>query len=88
MSAIKIEDIYQELLNGKRKQFPPYTWSEDIDRNLIKTIIKYLVEIVLNWDDNMLKEKWNKKLIKKYKLNGAVCIIYRGSSYGFRCKVR
>ncbi|MCQ6307289.1 hypothetical protein [Bacillus cereus] len=64
MSAIKIEDIYQELLNGKRKQFPPYRWSEDIDRNLIKTIIKYLVEIVLNWDDNMLKEKWNKKLIK------------------------
>ncbi|MEK4620463.1 hypothetical protein NYE71_31175 [Bacillus sp. FSL K6-0273] len=81
MSAIKIEDIYQELLDGKRKQFPPYTWSEDIDRNLIKRVIKYLVEIVLNWDDNMLKEGWNKKLIKKYKLNGAVCMIYRGSPY-------
>ncbi|MEB4819590.1 hypothetical protein [Bacillus thuringiensis] len=81
MSAIKIEDIYQELLDGKRKQFPPYTWSEDIDRNLVKRVIKYLVEIVLNWDDNMLKEGWNKKLIEKYKLDGAVCMIYRGSPY-------
>ncbi|MEC2351840.1 DUF4046 domain-containing protein, partial [Bacillus toyonensis] len=81
MSAIKIEDIYQEVLDGKRKQFPPYTWSEDINRNLVKRVIKYLVEIVLNWDDNMLKEGWNKKLIKKYKLDGAVYMIYRGSPY-------
>ncbi|MCW1941875.1 DUF4046 domain-containing protein [Bacillus anthracis] len=77
---ITIEEIYQEILDGRRKSFPPGTWSEDVDGQLKKRIIRYLIEDVLKWSDEDIKEKWNQKFIKKLKLT-SVMQIYRGSPY-------
>lgn len=49
-----IEQIYQEVLDGKRRRFPPYTWSDDQDNILAKRVIKYLIEKVLKWNKNKL----------------------------------
>lgn len=48
--VIKIEEIYQEILDSKRNRFPKGTWSDDQDNNLAKRVIKYFIEKVLKWD--------------------------------------
>ncbi|NWK71076.1 DUF4046 domain-containing protein [Bacillus paramycoides] len=78
--AITIEEIYQEILDGKRKSFPRGTWSEDVDGELKRRVTRYLIEDVLKWSDEDIKEKWNQALIRKLKLTG-VMQIYRSSPY-------
>ncbi|WP_242268959.1 DUF4046 domain-containing protein [Bacillus cereus group sp. BfR-BA-01352] len=77
---VTIEEIYQEILDGRRKSFPPGTWSEDVDGQLKKRIIRYLIEDILKWSDEDIKEKWNQNFIKKLKLT-SVMQIYRSSPY-------
>ncbi|PGZ44595.1 hypothetical protein COE56_29980, partial [Bacillus anthracis] len=68
MNSIKIELIYQEILDGKRKRFPPNTWNEDINFDLSRRVTKYLIEHVLQWDLDNIRQGWNQKLIQKMKL--------------------
>ncbi|HHP1116800.1 TPA: DUF4046 domain-containing protein [Bacillus thuringiensis] len=79
VDTIRIEDIYQEILDGKRRNFPQYTWSEDIDRELAKRITRYLVEVVLNWNTEQIINGWTRDLIVKYKLSGMLGIVYNGN---------
>ncbi|PKJ52029.1 DUF4046 domain-containing protein, partial [Bacillus sp. SN10] len=78
--AITIEEIYQEILDGRRKSFPPGTWSRDVDGQLKRRITRYLIEEILKWNDEDIKEKWNQHLIQKFKLT-SVMQIYRSSPY-------
>lgn len=77
---ITIEEIYQEILDGKRSRFPPGTWIEDINGELKKRVTRYLIEVVLKWNDEQIKEKWNQRLIIKLRLT-RVMHLYRGSPY-------
>ncbi|MEI4616949.1 MULTISPECIES: DUF4046 domain-containing protein [Bacillus cereus group] len=81
MQAVQIEEIYQEILDGKRSIFPRHTWSEDGNRELAKRVTKYLIENVLEWEGEEIKQQWCKKLIKKYKLGGVLGIVYQASPY-------
>lgn len=81
MKSLTIEEVYQQILDGKRRMFPRGTWSEDIDRNLIKRVTRYLIEVILQWDKNQIKEKWDLSIIKKHKLGGAIAIIYNDSPF-------
>ncbi|QEL82436.1 DUF4046 domain-containing protein (plasmid) [Bacillus sp. JAS24-2] len=78
--AITIEEIYQEILDGRRKSFPPGTWSRDVDGQLKQRVTKYLIEEILKWNDEDIKEKWNQHLIQKFKLT-SVMQSYRSSPY-------
>ncbi|MEC0033308.1 hypothetical protein P4L29_02470 [Bacillus cereus] len=80
MNSIKIEQIYQEILDGKRKRFPPNTWNEDINFDLSIRVTKYLIEHVLQWDLDDIREGWNQKLIQKMKL-ATVLSKYNSSPY-------
>lgn len=81
LNAISIEDIYQEILDGKRSNFPYYVWSEG-DKNLFaRRVTKYLIEYVLKWNADDIKKGWDGKLIKKYKLGGMIAIVYNSSPY-------
>ncbi|MBE7123155.1 hypothetical protein FT638_25300 [Bacillus cereus] len=75
-----IEEIYQEILDSKRKIFPPGTWSEDMNGELKRRVTQYLIEDVLKWSDEDIKEKWNQSLIIKFKLT-SVMQAYRSSPY-------
>ncbi|MEB9379458.1 DUF4046 domain-containing protein [Bacillus cereus] len=79
VDTIRIEDIYQEILDGKRRNFPQYTWSEDVDRDLAKRITRYLLEVVLNWNTEQIINGWTRDLIVKYKLSGMLGIVYNGN---------
>ena len=76
-----IEQIYQEVLDGKRRRFPPYTWSDDQDNILAKRVIKYLIEKVLKWNKKQIVSNWKEKLIIQYKLGGLLSVKYNGSPY-------
>ncbi|PFE15280.1 hypothetical protein CN307_12955 [Bacillus cereus] len=76
---MRIEEIYQEILDGKRRNFPQYTWSEDVNRELAKRITRYLLEVVLSWDTEQIINGWTRELIVKYKLSGMLGIVYKGN---------
>jgi len=78
VDTIRIEEIYQEILDGKRRNFPQYTWSEDVDRELAKRITRYLIEVVLDWDTEQIINGWTRELLVKYKLGGMLSIAYNG----------
>ncbi|GLV64680.1 hypothetical protein Bmyc01_33500 [Bacillus mycoides] len=81
MNAIAIEDIYQEILEGKRSRFPANTWKEDKNGELSRRVTKYLIETILIWNKEDIKLKWNTPLIVKYKLRGALKHRYNNSPY-------
>ncbi|MEH7787442.1 DUF4046 domain-containing protein, partial [Bacillus thuringiensis] len=76
-----IEDIYQEILDGKRNRFPPNTWKLDRNNQLARRVTKYLVTKILNWNEEEIKQNWNNKLIAKYRLRGVLKHKYNNSPY-------
>ncbi|PGZ25345.1 hypothetical protein COE50_27450 [Bacillus anthracis] len=76
----KIEDIYQEILNGNRKRFPVSTWKEDKDGRLKKRVTTHLIESVLKWNDEEIREKWGQDIIIKSRLT-SVLMAYGNSPY-------
>ncbi|TKH90197.1 DUF4046 domain-containing protein, partial [Bacillus cereus] len=81
MEGLRIEDIYQEILDGKRANFPYYIWSEDDNKQFARRVTKYLIEVILNWSTEEIKNGWSGKIIKKYKLYGMVTLVYNASPY-------
>lgn len=81
MSSIRIEEIYQEILDGKRKNFPKFTWSDDIDRQNARRVTKYLIEKVLMWDITEVKKSLSCEIFYKYRLRGMLLVVYRLSPF-------
>ncbi|WP_242311261.1 DUF4046 domain-containing protein [Bacillus cereus group sp. BfR-BA-01331] len=81
MKAISIEGIYQEILDGKKTRFPANTWKNDVDKEMARRITKYLIEIILKWDEEEIKQNWNTPLIINYRLRGLLNHQYENSPY-------
>lgn len=81
IKAVTIEEIYQEILDGKRKRFPPNTWKEDLDNKLARRVITYLLHSILKWDKEDIRKKWNTQLLVKYKLRGLLKHRYENSPF-------
>ncbi|MEB8989602.1 DUF4046 domain-containing protein [Bacillus cereus] len=79
--TLTIEEIYQEILNGKRTKFPSGTWNENTSHDSVKRVTRYLIEEVLQWNDEDIRENWTLELIIKYKLRGACSILFKDSPY-------
>lgn len=79
--TITIEEIYQEILDGKRRRFPNRTWHDDERGELIQKLTRYLIEEVLEWNDEQIKENWGIQLIRKMKLAGGCNIHFNDSPY-------
>lgn len=56
IKAITIEEIYQEILDGKRGRFPPNTWKMDENNEMARRVTRYLVTKVLNWSEEEIKQ--------------------------------
>ncbi|PEK57846.1 hypothetical protein [Bacillus wiedmannii] len=78
--AITIEEIYQEILDNKRGKFPRNTWNQDEGGELKKRVTQYLIEVVLKWNDEDIRERWNQRIIIKSKLT-SVLQAYHSSPY-------
>ncbi|MGE6366014.1 hypothetical protein ACQKD9_19890 [Bacillus paramycoides] len=73
--------IYEDILSGKRESFPKNTWSMDTQGELIKLLTRHLINNILKWDDTEIKEKWNLRTIKKWRLSGACGAYFNESPY-------
>ncbi|MDR5024114.1 DUF4046 domain-containing protein [Bacillus thuringiensis] len=79
--GIKIEEIFQEILDGKRFRFPPNTWKGDNSIELARRVTKYLIEEKLKWDEQDIKQNWSTPLIVKSRLRGLVKQVYQNSPF-------
>lgn len=67
----KAIDIYIKILNGELNKFPHGFWTSEtngVNNSIICT--KYLIENVLKWDSNDIKNKLTTTLLRQYKLAG------------------
>lgn len=81
MNTITIEDIYQEILDGKRNRFPRNTWNLDENNEMAKRLTRYLVTNILNWNEEEIKENWNNAVIANYRLRDVLKRKYDNSPY-------
>ncbi|WP_420896153.1 DUF4046 domain-containing protein [Bacillus wiedmannii] len=79
--VVTIEEIYQEILDGKKSRFPANTWKEDENREMARRVTKYLIETILMWDEEDIRQKWTTPLIVKYRLLGVLNHKYDNSPY-------
>lgn len=78
---ITIEEVYQEILAGKRNRFPANTWGLDDNNEIAKRVTKYLVTEILKWNEEEIRQNWNTSLIAKYRLRGLLKHKYGNSAY-------
>lgn len=81
IKAVTIEEIYQEILDGKRSRFPSNTWRWDENNEMAKRVTRYLLTEILNWNEEEIKQNWNVSLIAKYRLRGVLQHRYENSPY-------
>ncbi|MED2649271.1 DUF4046 domain-containing protein [Bacillus thuringiensis] len=81
IKAVTIEEIYQEILDGKRSRFPSNTWRLDENNEMAKRVTRYLLTEILNWNEEEIKQNWNVSLIAKYRLRGVLQHRYENSPY-------
>lgn len=78
MKPVKnIYEIYEEVLSGKRIQFPLHTWNHKSEskRTLIK-LIRYVVFDKLQWDRKQFCDNFCLDIIIKFKLNTGFMKVY------------
>ncbi|MBH0357774.1 DUF4046 domain-containing protein [Bacillus toyonensis] len=81
VQIITIEEIYQEILDGKRSRFPPGTWNLDNNNEMAKRVTKHLIEKILKWNKKEIEQNWNTSLLVKYRLRGMLQFKYENSPY-------
>ncbi|MDR5046707.1 DUF4046 domain-containing protein [Bacillus thuringiensis] len=81
IKAVTIEEIYLEILDGKRSRFPSNTWRWDENNEMAKRVTRYLLTEILNWNEEEIKQNWNVSLIAKYRLRGVLQHRYENSPY-------
>lgn len=67
---MSIEETYDHILQGDLDKFPSGTWAVDTD-NTIGRVIRHLIERVLHWTDDDIREKFCCQVLREYKLGGA-----------------
>lgn len=79
---MSIISIYEDVLNGKRIQFPLYTWCtpKESKQSLIY-LLRYLVIDKFKWNRKDFCHKFCLKIIKEYKLNTGFLKVYNRNIY-------
>lgn len=63
-------DIYKKILKGELKRFPNRFWVDPGAEEHAKQITKYLIEEILKWGDDEVKENLSEMVFRKHKLSG------------------
>lgn len=84
MKQDDIYAVYQNILNGTLKRFPPETWNPYMSGyDNSQRAFRYLVYEILKWDREIFVKNINREIIKKYKLTGALGGLYDKVIYNF-----
>ncbi len=73
--------IYKEILNNERKRFPNKFWNNSNSMLYAKEITIYLIENILNWNDDDIKNNLCNDIFKQYKIYGMLSILFSNSFY-------
>ena len=75
--------IYEEILTGKRGRFPRGFWNDGTHLNYAAAaeITKYLVEDVLKWNDDELRDQMCCEVFFRAKLKGMLWTLFNDSFY-------
>lgn len=71
--------IYQQVLDGTLNKFPLNFWKEEY--RSAPAIVRYLIEEVLKWDEEDIKEKYTNLTLKSNKLGGLLKYVYDCKSF-------
>lgn len=71
--------IYRQVLDGTLDKFPRNFWKEEYES--CPAIVRYLIEEVLQWDDNDIKEHYGTNTLKDNKLAGLLKYVYVYKSF-------
>lgn len=74
-------EIYELVRNGKIKTFPNHFWVCDESAVYAPQITRYLIENILNWTDDDVKEKLRKFTFRENNLGGLICSKYNDSPF-------
>lgn len=78
-SKEEIENLYQNILEGKIKRFPNGFWSCSKKKYHVKIVVKYLFEKKLKWNFNDIRNNISARLLRKYHLNGMLYNLFGDS---------
>ena len=87
MEGYELDDyaiqIYKNVLSGSMKRFPTNFWQDDLGKNLTDSAIitRYLIEEILQWDDETVKEEICCKTFFAHRLKGMLTVLYGDSVY-------
>lgn len=74
-------DVYKLVLDRKIKRFPPGFWQRpEAEKNAIQCVT-YLVEEILKWDDEKIKECYTYELLFQYRLMGMLNAVFDDSPF-------
>ena len=75
--------VYKDVLSGSLKRFPHNFWQDDQGKNFADSAIitRYLIEEILKWDDETIKQQICCKTFFTHKLKGMLCVLYGDSVY-------
>ena len=76
-----ISKYYLEEVLAKGKNFPSGTWSGDKKYENAKNVTKTLIEKVLKWSENDIKEKLSANTFRKNSLGGMLAVLFNDSPY-------
>ena len=76
-----ISKYYLEEVLSKGKQFPKGVWNCNEKYDNAKEVTKTLIEKVLKWGDDDIKEKISTRIFNENSLWGMLSILFNGSPY-------
>jgi len=75
-------EIYKQVLTGKRKVFPRRYWQESDSRENAAVITRYMIETLLRWGPDDIREKINIEIFREYRLRGMVYQVFGERTWG------
>jgi hypothetical protein len=73
--------IYEEVLSGKRKQFPLETWNQPDSKVTLIKLVRYVVLDKLDWNREQFCEQFCLKTIIRFHLNTGFLKVYKRNIY-------
>lgn len=73
--------IFEEVLSGKRKQFPLETWNQPDSKDVLIKLVRYVVLEKLSWDREPFCKRFCLKIIANFKLNTGFNKVYKRNIY-------
>lgn len=81
MSRLTGIEVYKLILSGKPKIFPMHFWEKPDSLKDAREITRYLIEELLKWSEDDIKNKLTFKILDEYKLGGMFKTLFNNSPY-------